>query len=218
MNNNIYVVYDSEKETKESLDNFKQVMIKAEYPSDKIIALSTTEFDEYIERKEILSFVLCLNTTFKDYCIKYSDILEVPVFEFFSKDYHDTSKNIHIAGILLDVKDIFQVSYKRYAWKVLTEFYKYYKQAVLDKQVVLDMQEDISTVDDTVKECSLEEVVVFSEVKEVEMVEETISSSEEITDEVDLKAFYLNVKNLMSQMNIVQAQIKYLDKQFNNEK
>ena len=39
-----------------------------------------------------------------------------------------------------------------------------------------------------------------------------------VLDEVDLKAFYLNVKNLMSQMNIVQAQIKYLDKQFNNEK
>ena len=107
MNNNIYIIYDPEKENENSLNDFKQVMVKAGYPLTKIVTLSSIEFDEYIERKEILPFVLCLNATFKDYCIKYSDILEVPVFEFFSKDYHDISKNIHIAGILLDVKDIF---------------------------------------------------------------------------------------------------------------
>lgn len=211
MNNNIYIIYDPEKEKENSLNDFKQVMVKAGYPLTKIITLSSIEFDEYIERKEILPFVLCLNTTFKDYCIKYSDILEVPVFEFFSKDYHDVAKNIHIAGILLDIKDIFQVSYKRYAWKILTEFYNFYK-------ISLDNQESISTVDETVKECILEEVVDSSE-----KIQESVVSEETVTDivipeTINLKEFYLNVKNLMTQMNIVQEQIKHLDQQFNNEK
>lgn len=211
MNNNIYIIYDPEKEKENSLNDFKQVMVKAGYPLTKIITLSSIEFDEYIERKEILPFVLCLNTTFKDYCIKYSDILEVPVFEFFSKDYHDVAKNIHIAGILLDIKDIFQVSYKRYAWKILTEFYNFYKGS-------LDVKEDISTVDETVKECILEEVVDSSE-----KIQESVVSEETVTDivipeTINLKEFYLNVKNLMAQMNIVQEQIKHLDQQFNNEK
>lgn len=211
MNNNIYIIYDPEKEKENSLNDFKQVMVKAGYPLTKIITLSSIEFDEYIERKEILPFVLCLNTTFKDYCIKYSDILEVPVFEFFSKDYHDVAKNIHIAGILLDIKDIFQVSYKRYAWKILTEFYNFYKGS-------LDVKEDISTVDETVKECILEEVVDSSE-----KIQESVVSEETVTDivipeTINLKEFYLNVKNLMTQMNIVQEQIKHLDQQFNNEK
>lgn len=211
MNNNIYIIYDPEKEKENSLNDFKQVMVKVGYPLTKIITLSSIEFDEYIERKEILPFVLCLNTTFKDYCIKYSDILEVPVFEFFSKDYHDVAKNIHIAGILLDIKDIFQVSYKRYAWKILTEFYNFYKGS-------LDVKEDISTVDETVKECILEEVVDSSE-----KIQESVVSEETVTDivipeTINLKEFYLNVKNLMTQMNIVQEQIKHLDQQFNNEK
>ena len=210
MNNNIYIIYDPEKENENSLNDFKQVMVKAGYPLTKIVTLSSIEFDEYIERKEILPFVLCLNATFKYYCIKYSDILEVPVFEFFSKDYHDVSKNIHIAGILLDIKDIFQVSYKRYAWKILTEFYNFYKDS-------LDVKEDISTVDETVKECVLEEVAVIEEIQEAVVSEETVTDIV-IPETVNLKEFYLNVKNLMNQMNIVQEQIKHLDQQFGNEK
>lgn len=211
MNNNIYIIYDPEKENEKSLNDFKQVMIKAGYPLDKIITLSSIQFDEYMERKEILPFVLCLNSTFKDYCIKYSDILEVPVFEFFSKDYHDVSKNIHIAGILLDIKDIFQISYKRYAWKILTEFYNFYKDSLIE-------QEDTPTVDETVKECSPCIVEVYEEIEKSEISSSEIINDIAVPETVNLKEFYLNVKNLMNQMNIVQEQIKHLDQQFNNEK
>ena len=49
MNNNIYIIYDPEKEKENSLNDFKQVMVKAGYPLTKIITLSSIEFDEYLD-------------------------------------------------------------------------------------------------------------------------------------------------------------------------
>lgn len=212
MDTNIYVVYDSKKETEESLQKFIEVMHKADFPENKIVTLSDTEFDQFIERKELLPFVLCLNSTFKTYCVKYSDILNIPVFEFFSKEYFNVDKSIFVSGILLNIDSIFQPSYKKYAWSVLQKFYTQYSEVIqslpTSEEILIDLEDVVETIEEDVVEVaeSLASETVVDEAKEINF------------DTAELKEFYFQVKDLINQFNIVQEKIKIFDKHIGHEK
>lgn len=228
MDINIYVVYDSEIETEESVNRFISVMEKAQYPIDKIIPMSNIQFNEYIDNKQILPFVICLNSTFKTYCIKYSDILNVPVLEFFSKDYYNSEKNVYLAGILLNIESIFQASYKKYAWTVLKSFLKVYLSTLenlKDNSVAEDATKALVEIQEEKADQIVEEILVKESKKAAdELVIQTtqnneIDSVKEINfDPENLKDFYFQVKTLINQFNIVQEQIKLFDQYIHNEK
>lgn len=214
---NIYLVYSSEKETEESLNRLvNTVMVKAGFNKDKIIFKEIQQFKEEISqgKENIPSFVIALSKTYTDLTADYSKLLDVSIFEFFSKDYADVDSNIYLTGLMLSVEDIFKDQYKRYAWKTITTFYSHYSKAIAQQETIV---EEVQT--EEVKEEIIQEQVETEPLK-VEEVQETTAvkaSPEDPITEVDLLTFYQNVKLLISQFNTVQEQIKLIEPLLNEK-
>lgn len=245
MSKNIYLVYDANIETTESINKLLQVLDKAGYDVlDTVLPITSESFKELLDT-ETPNFAICLNKTFKDFSITYSDKLEVPIFEFFSKEYLNKDLKIYIAGLLLNIDDIFNVAYKRYAWDVLNKFLKHYNEIItlmdapLVKEVVEEVAEASTISTEIVEEDEPEElicdylddpaykpeprvvkpVVTPTPVVESIVAEDATTESfavveaETVVDE-SLKDFYLNVKQLISQFNLVQDQLKQIENKF----
>ena len=224
--NQIYLVYNSEIETERSLSKFKDVMVKAGFELNLIAPIDQDAYEALLETK-IPNFAICLNQTYKDINITYSDKLDIPIFEFFSKEFISKEKNILLSGILLNIDDIFKPAYKRYAWTVITNFFKYYTTFVDNLQYIPEQESDdkideifCEYLDDApvvspVKEIKTEELVVAKDV--MTDVRDVVVSSEPIQSGEDLKIFYFNVKQLISQFNVVQDQLKLIEKKFSDK-
>ena len=76
--NQIYLVYNSEIETERSLSKFKDVMVKAGFELNLIAPIDQDAYEALLETK-IPNFAICLNQTYKDINITYSDKLDIPI-------------------------------------------------------------------------------------------------------------------------------------------
>lgn len=250
MSKNIYLVYDAKIENNTTINKLLTVLDKAGFDVlDTVVPIAAPDFAELLE-KELPNFAICLNKTFKDFSITYSDKLEVPIFEFFSKEYLNKEKKICIAGLLLNIDDIFETAYKRYSWTVLTKFLENYNELSIVTEVtppnpvedviVIDEEEfepDIfceyldnnprEVVEETNRGAAQDILQEISQEVESEVVVEvdtkTLSTENNESDNVEvltpildesLKDFYLNVKQLISQFNLVQNQLKQIENKF----
>lgn len=245
MSKNIYLVYDAKIENNTTINKLLTVLDKAGYDVlDTVVPIAAPDFEELLE-KEIPNFAICLNKTFKDFSITYSDKLDVPIFEFFSKEYLNKEKKICIAGLLLNIDDVFETAYKRYSWTVLTKFLENYNdlsavvaevpvEEIIEEEIeepepdifceYLDnhVPEVVEKPNDSVQDIlrDHDEKVVSEVVSEVET--ETLQASSEVVEigsiesisEESFKEFYFNVKQLISQFNLVQNQLKQIENKF----
>lgn len=213
MSNTIYLVYDPKIETKESLKRFIDIMVKADLDSKSISPIVEDDFSKLLE-KSVPNFAICLNKTYKEFNTVYSDKLDVPIFEFFSKEFVSSEYKICLSGILLDIDSVFKSEYKRYAWNVLLNFAKNYNKYKSQEEIVLTVVPDFSEEPEI--HCDyLEEPSYLSEERN-SYLEVTQVKTESFENNDEFKSFYLNVKQLISQFNIVQDQLKLIENKFSD--
>ncbi len=210
--NIIYLIYRAERETEqEDLNKFINVMGLAGFDP---LLIKLVSYEEYLNilDTEIPSFAIAINDTYKDLSGVYSDKLKVSVFDFFSKEYIDIDNQVFLTGIVINSKDIFNPIYKKYVWNNFKKFYQTYLEfsskssgEIINNDEVADTSEVV--IDDNSPEDKLELNLV---VVEQDSLEESKSITVE-TLEMDLESFYLDVKKLVDQFNIVQEKIKHIE-------
>ncbi len=211
--NIIYLVYRAERETEqENLDKFINVMNLAGFDSSLIKCVT---YEQYLDilNIEIPSFAIAINDTYKDLSGIYADKLKVSVFDFFSKEYVDVDNQVFLTGIVINSKDIFNPIYKKYVWNNFKKFYETYikfnvissEEVSINSDEVEDTSDVIVDINDSEDKLELNLVVV-----EQDSPEESKSVGVE-TLEMDLESFYLDVKKLVDQFNIVQEKIKHIE-------
>ncbi len=211
MDDIIYILYDSTIENEESLSKFLEILGKAKYDLSKV---QTISFDSYLSHLEsndfsFSNFVLCLNQTYKKINSYYSEKLNVPIFDFFSKEYINNKKQILLFGLLFNIDTIYQEAYKRYAWNFINKFHEQYLEKVKDiKEDVVE--EDFEYLDNYVVEKQSESISIESKETTKELVKEEIKDNSLSYSE--LLEFYNNASVLFKQFNLIQNQLKLLNK------
>lgn len=201
--NKVYLIYDASIENTESITQFISVLEKAGFSKENIIPINEEDYQLFID-KNLPNYSICLNQTFKNIFPVFSEKLEVPVFEFFNKQYIDETNKILLTGIILNIADIFKPEYKRYAWDLIVSFYKYYEQWLPEDsfQVIEQDLPDYLGITITEDQQPSKDVIQESIVNAVPSI---------VENNLDYKSFYMNVKQLISQFNIVQEQLKNIE-------
>ena len=127
---NIVIVYDSSIEDVKNLDKFKVILLKAKFNEALLSFINKEDFLTTLESADsstLPSFVICINQTYKEVSLKYSNILDIPNFEFSSKTYIDSSKKLLLYGLPLNIETIFDTNkYKNFVWSLVNAFLKNY--------------------------------------------------------------------------------------------
>lgn len=222
MSNDLYVLYDSSVENEESLDKFNVILKHAGFSESKIKHISLEDYIIYLEANEFKFHpcMVCINQTYKKINMIYSEKLEVPIFDFFSKEYVNKEANIILYGILFSVSSIYEPAYKKFAWSVVQKLYADYKQ--LNPTTVSDLAQAEYLVENTaVEETPPHQDVVQTETLVPEPVTQlvtevpSLSSDKEAPSYEELLAFYENTKTLIAQFNLIQQQTKLLESHLN---
>ena len=211
----LYLVYDSKIETEDSLNLLLNKVIKsAGFDLSLIKTIPVETVEEMIENNILPTYLICINQTFKDLNAIYSDRLEVPIYEFFSKEYSNESLGIIMTGILLDVNSIFEDAYKRYSWNVIKKF-KIGFDEIFDKFNTNKTQET-STIQKEIIEDPSEITEIPSylnmnvEEKEDETVKEEVTTPVKPSHTVDENTVNLlnNIKLLFNLLETIKKDIK----------
>lgn len=224
MNDTIYILYDHEKENTESLDEFIKILELAKFDLNKIQPIT---LDNYIKELNengfnFHNFVLCINQTYKSINTIYSDKLNVPIFDFFSKEFSDTSKKLVLFGLLFDIKTIYQPAYKRYGWDFILKFKTEYLN------IINNIQKEDDIYCDYLNDAPAPSIKVPK--TELEIIKPVVTTVEEISPEYvqetpitentpqalslsyeELLSFYNNTKNLINLYNTIQNQISLFE-------
>lgn len=211
MNNNIYVIYDSTIENPDSLDKFKNILVLAGFDSNKIVNMSSDEYIHYLENNNFSfhNFVIAINQTYKIINQTYSEKLDVPIFDFFNKEFVSSKYELVLFGILFSIASIYEPAYKKFSWGVIQRFFIEYTKFLNNNESeeidcdYLDPPQEV-----LVKETIVETVALAVEEKEVNDVSEQIV--EKTLSYEELLAFYNNAQELISKFNLVQEQLKHI--------
>lgn len=224
MNNNIYILYDNKIETTESLERFKKILVLAGFKDTVINSVSLDEYTTILKENNynFYNFVIAINQTYKQINQVYSDKLNVPIFDFFSKEYTNTDKNIVLYGLLFSVSAIYEPAYKKFSWSVVQKFFTDYSEIVNQEQSTEENcdylsnepeVQEITLIDHEPQETLQEIVHTVESTSLEEQSEETFQAvhKEEKLSYDELLSFYVNTKNLISQFNKVQDQLKLIE-------
>lgn len=222
MNKNIYILYDNKIETTESLEKFKKILVLAGFKDIDIQSISLDEYNEILIENNFYNFVIAINQTYKQINQIYSEKLDVPIFDFFSKEYINKEKNLVLYGLLFSVSSIYETAYKKFSWSVVQKFFSDYSKIInqqSDPSETCDYLSNDSyvSINEVEKEIDIQDVINTSVIyEEPEYLSETLQATprEELSYE-ELLSFYINAKNLISQFNKVQEQIRLIES--NNE-
>ncbi len=214
MNNNIYVIYDNTIETPDSLEKFKKILVLAGFTSDKIVNISSDEYLTYLENNNFSfhNFVIAINQTYKIINQIYSERLDIPIFDFFNKEFVSTKHELVLFGILFSISSIYEPAYKKFSWGVIQRFFVEYNNFLTNNE---PEQLDCDYLDPP------QEIVAEQPLKEVEVeavalvVEETVDDApEQVVEKTlsyeELLTFYNNAQELISKFNLVQEQLKHI--------
>lgn len=223
---NIYILYDSAIENLESLEKFKLILGHAGFNPTSLICKSIEEYlTELSENKPFYNYMICLNQTYKQINQVYSEKLDVPIFDFFSKEYVHNTKKLVLYGLLLSVEAIHEVAYKKYAWSVVQKFHKEVSelsQGILDIEndpcdylnEPVEKNTDIPVIVEPQVSSPTEELVSCNNVVDIvspPLLHPPLSPSYE-----ELLSFYNNTKVFINTFQNLQAQLKSIE--VNNEK
>lgn len=207
LNNKIHIVYDSHLEDEESLDKFKFIMSKAGFKLEDLVTIDVNDLLVMLEKGEIPSHTICINKTYRSINVEYSDLLDVPIYDFFSKEYCNDEKQITLFGLLLDIKTMHEPAYKKYAWSVVNKFYTEYSKFSApkdipsqDKEEVVVEEVETVTLEPHKTEVEEEILEVIPESVTVEAAPET-TAQQELSYE-DLLRFYNTFQSLITQLQL----------------
>lgn len=165
MDNSLYVVHSSE--TEEQLDKFKVVLQKAGFTDIKYIL--EKDYLISLENKIIPNFTLCIQRTYRKVNSIYSNVIDVPIHEFFSKEYVNKKESLCLSGLPFSISEIFNDQYKRYAWNIICTLYKNYSSMVTVEDTI--SQEDTLKQDKPFEEIIHKEPNVIEEPKDIHELE-----------------------------------------------
>lgn len=216
MSNNVFVLYDSKIETEISLNKFDKILVLAGIPENKIKHISLTEYNQYLidNNFNFHSYIIAINQTYKEINQIYSEKLNIPIFDFFTKEFSTKKNNLILFGLLFSVNSIHEPAYKKYSWIFIQKFVKEYQEFIKDTEVV----EDYDYLDNVPTE-TVQTVELVSEETQEEIVEPTVEivdEKQEIIIESDLSYeflldFYKNNIELFKYFNLIQQQLKSID-------
>lgn len=215
MNNNIYVIYDNTIETPDSLEKFKKILVLAGFTSDKIVNMSSDEYLTYLENNNFSfhNFVIAINQTYKIINQIYSERLDIPIFDFFNKEFVSTKHELVLFGILFSISSIYEPAYKKFSWGVIQRFFIEYNNFLSNNEPdqldcdYLDPPQEI-VAEQPSKEVIVETVALVVEESPVDDIPEQVVEKTLSYDE--LLAFYNNAQELISKFNLVQEQLKHI--------
>ena len=213
MSNTVYILYDHTIENEESLDKFKVILKHAGFKEELLKTISLQDYQEYLENNDFkfYSNMICINQTFKIINQIYSEKLDIPIFDFFSKEYVNEQDNIILYGLLYSVSSIYEVAYKKYAWSVVQKFYNDYKLLNKDSITIQEEEHVTEHVEESFKE---DEETIQTEqiqVSDTQEKQSMIIENEHQPSYEELLSFYKNTKKLLSQFSLIQQQTKSLE-------
>lgn len=222
MNNNIYILYDDKIETTESLEKFKKILVLAGFKDTDILSVSLDQYNNILVENNynFYNFVIAINQTYKQINQIYSEKLDVPIFDFFSKEYVNKEKNLVLYGLLFSVSSIYEPAYKKFSWSVVQKFFTDYLNIINQN---IDLSESCDYLSNNTQvtsqntndqnEIDYHDVVSTSVIPEepAYLSENFQATNEEELSYEELLSFYINAKNLISQFNKVQEQIRLIE-------
>lgn len=227
MDKNIYILYDPLIEDKESLQKFNKILVLAGFKEEQLVTLSQDKYLEYLsnEQNPFYNFVIAINQTYKTINQIYSQRLDIPIFEFFSKEFVSNSKDLVLFGLLFSVKAIYEPAYKKFSWGVVQKFYT----EVNNKLNNVESDEPECDYFDNPADKVLEKVVekvVLEEVKVEPVIEEKITTTivenvlHKDADEINKKLldFFNKTSGFFKMYSEIQNDIEILKKDLNIEK
>ena len=234
MDKNVYVLYDNKIETTESLEKFKKILVLAGFEDAVIKPVSSEEYNNILVENNynFYNFVIAINQTYKQINQIYSDKLNVPIFDFFSKEYTNREKSLVLYGLLFSISSIYEPAYKKFSWSVVQKFFTDYSDTINQTNTeedcdylsndtpvsnkvenIFEVQPTTEVIDeDTTEESEIVSSVEIS-IEQTPHVSETfqaVHQEEELSYE-ELVSFYINTKSLISQFNKVQDQIRIIE-------
>lgn len=183
MDNSLYVVHSSE--TEEQLNKFKVVLEKAGFTD--ITYILEKDYLQSLENKIIPNFTLCIQRTYRKVNSVYSNVIDVPIHEFFSKEYVNKDECLCLSGLPFSISEIFNDQYKRYAWNIICNLYKNYSSMVVNTDT--EVIEEISTTEDVFVDNNAVVITVEDQKPLEEIIHKEPSVIEEPKDihELDIK-------------------------------
>ena len=228
----LYLVYDANIETEDSLHRLTDKVIKAAgFDLDLIKTVPLEVVTEMLENDILPTYLICINQTFKDLNAIYSDKLEVPVYEFFSKEYINDSIGICMSGLLLNVDSIFEEAYKRYAWNIIKKFKttfdeqysKFQEDTKKEKLITTEVVEDLTEnteLPSYLNMVEIEETPEVTEVKEEVVVKKEIqpttipSQKTQMLDD-QTETLLNNIKLFFNLFDTIKKDLKVFERKVN---
>lgn len=140
----LYIVYDSKVETEESLNKFITKVIEPVKIDSNHVKTVTLEVVERMAENNILpAYCLGLNQTYKDLQVLYSNSIDTPIYDFYTKEFVQTDLKVCLSGILLDIDSVFEDAYKRYSWNIVKKLASNYAQFSSEDRVTIEQNEEI---------------------------------------------------------------------------
>lgn len=219
MAGNIIIVYDPSIEETENLEKFKVILLKAKFNEDLLSFVSKEDFLatlESVNSSTLPPFVICINQTYKEVSLQYSNILDIPNFEFSSKTYIDSSKKLLLYGLPLDINTIFDTNkYKNFVWSLVNAFLKNYLEFtdnVSDSIIIKKEKVSEEVKEDLIKNTATQ-IDIKEEPKE-EVNKETYMEIPVVVSEQAPSASVLSllqhVQNLIKEFDIVKEQLNII--------
>lgn len=215
MNDNIYVLYDNNIENEDSLLKFSKILIAAKFEASKIMYVTLDEYISHIEStNSFYPFVIAINQTYKTINQIYSNRLNVPIFDFFSREF--SNQNLVLYGLLFSVSSLYEPAYKKFAWSFVQKFYS----KVIDFEINSDQKISCDYLSDQVAEEVVQETSIKEEPQEI--IEEVIlkveptetfveeNSTENITYSALLE-YYNNTKHFLDLFSTIQKETKRIE-------
>ncbi len=177
----LYIVYDSKVETEESLNKFITKVIEPVKIDSNHVKTVTLEVVERMAENNILpAYCLGLNQTYKDLQVLYSNSIDTPIYDFYTKEFVQTDLKVCLSGILLDIDSVFEDAYKRYSWNIVKKLASNYAQFSSEDRVTIEQNEEIPSY---LNMGPLEEVE--KEVVKKPISEEVVNTSPEIEKQTE---------------------------------
>ena len=215
---NIVIVYDSSIEDVKNLDKFKVILLKAKFNEALLSFINKEDFLTTLESADsstLPSFVICINQTYKEVSLKYSNILDIPNFEFSSKTYIDSSKKLLLYGLPLNIETIFDTNkYKNFVWSLVNAFLKNYLEFTDNSSdsIIIKKEKDIEENKENLIEKNDNQIDIKENLKE-EVEQKTymeIPVVSEQTPSANILSLLQHVQNLIKEFDIVKEQLNII--------
>lgn len=230
MTKDLYILYDPSIENSDSLSELDKILVLAGFDLSNIKHITLEDYKEELIKNNYKFFhsVLAVNNTYKEINVIYSEKLDIPLFDFFSKEYVNYDKKIALYGLLFSISTIFLKTHKKYSWGVINKFKEDYdkliqeipdtnptcdyletKEPVVEESIKTSTESAIELVEEIKQEVIVAEQVSeeTSEIASKELVEVVVEQSDNKLSYEYLLTFYNETKEFIKLFKILEHKV-----------